>query len=308
MQKNIFAENIVAIIRERHGLEAEINETTKNNGVVLTALVIDNGLNVRPNVYIDEFYKRYENGQMCLPEIADEVVELSRTHEGDIVGGEQLGSFITDWESVKGQVFVSVRNAKMNEEILADVPHKIRCDLAVMYRVGLKLPEGEGSVLINNRLMEIWDVSLDELDDIAWKNTRRQKPYELRGMVEVLKKIMGADNVPDEMFGMPDDPMGMHVLSNKDGINGAVFILDYTTLYSIKEDLGWDRFYILPSSVHELILLPADGDIDPSELFSMVSTVNQQEVPPEDILSYSVYKYDEGELFVYDGEEWSMAA
>lgn len=311
MQKEIFAQKIAELVKERHGLDTEVIRINVGNGVSSTALVFDNGLNVRPNIYLDEFYKRYEDGLMCLPEIADVTAGFirSRNCDCDKTDTEEIEALANDWEVVKEGVTVIARGVKLNEEMLAAVPHKICGDVAAVYTVAINVKAGWLKFFVTNRLLSSWGVSLEELDRVAWENTRRKKPYEVRNIIDVLKNMKNID-LPMEMVEMAANPMGMHILSSKDGTNGAVYLMDNTTLYSVQEDLGWDGILILPSSINECILLPMSGDTsnDLSKLYAMVSEVNQESVPPENVLSYSVYKYVDGVLSIYDGEEWTKAA
>ncbi|MBQ7925064.1 MAG: hypothetical protein IJ335_02090, partial [Lachnospiraceae bacterium] len=60
-----------------------------------------------------------------------------------------------------------------------------------------------------------------------------------------------------------------------------------------KLGMAWKgKFYILPSSVHEVILLKDDGEESPSKLQEMVREINQCEVDPTEVLSDSIYHYD----------------
>jgi len=83
----------------------------------------------------------------------------------------------------------------------------------------------------------------------------------------------------------------MYVLSNADKLNGAAAILDSKTMEDISEKLGGD-FIVLPSSIHEVIVLPVNEDMDRQTLEAMVQDVNAGQVAPEERLSDHVYMYD----------------
>ena len=93
-----------------------------------------------------------------------------------------------------------------------------------------------------------------------------------------------------DMIGEPDHPAGLYVLSNEEMYFGAVTIFYPGLLSVIADEFGSDLF-ILPSSVHECLILPCSQGIDPHALASIVRTVNETEVAEEDILSFSVYRY-----------------
>ena len=48
---------------------------------------------------------------------------------------------------------------------------------------------------------------------------------------------------------------------------------------------------ILPSSIHEVLLIPHSNHISYEELAETVFTINQEEVPQEDRLSNHIYYY-----------------
>ena len=86
----------------------------------------------------------------------------------------------------------------------------------------------------------------------------------------------------------------MYVLSNADKLNGAAALLDAKTMEDISEKLGGD-FVVLPSSIHEVLLVKDDGNASLPELKNMVEEVNATQVAPEEKLTDSVYHYDSKE-------------
>jgi len=311
MKKNIFAQEIAKIVEEKIGNEVEVRECAKVNGVKFTGLAVKDMGRVTPIIYIDSFYEEYEDGEVCLPEVADRVVEIynqNKVDDGDELGRE-MSSLILDWERAKEHIVVSVRNADMNKELLEEVPHSQIGDLAVMYRINLDVEprtmKGVCSVLVTNAFKEHWgDLAFASLDKTAWENTRNIRPYKVNGMLDVLMGMSGGE-LPDEIAEAAGDPMGMHILSNAEGIDGACYILDGKTLDEVMERLGWENgLYIIPSSIHEAILLPYKSDIEPDFIMGMIGEVNAAEVQPEEVLSYKLYRYVDGELGAYNGE-WS---
>ena len=83
----------------------------------------------------------------------------------------------------------------------------------------------------------------------------------------------------------------MYVLTNKQKMFGAGVIF-YPGILELIESILGDHFYILPSSVHECILVPDQGQYSRIELKRMVKEVNDSQVEDEEILSYEIYYYD----------------
>ena len=128
-------------------------------------------------------------------------------------------------------------------------------------------------------------------------------------MRDVLINMMFPDGIPENdprsfMIPPEEEHPSMYVLSNWDTLNGAAALLDAKTMEDISQKLGGD-FIVLPSSIHEVIVLPADVEMDRRDLEAMVQDVNAGEVAPEDRLSDHVYMYDskEKELVLADRME-----
>lgn len=85
----------------------------------------------------------------------------------------------------------------------------------------------------------------------------------------------------------------IYVLSNTYGITGAAVLLYPEELEKMSELLQSDLI-ILPSSVHEVLVVEDDGHIELSVYLNMVRSVNQEDVPEEDILSDNIYVYRRG--------------
>ena len=93
---------------------------------------------------------------------------------------------------------------------------------------------------------------------------------------------------PDEISAPPDMPL--YVLTNRDSFFGASCILYPGLMKKIGKMLGGD-YYILPSSVHETILLKTGGEADPEYLRCLVREVNRLYVTSDEFLSDEVYMY-----------------
>ena len=145
--------------------EISITEQRKNNNVIWDVLSIKGDRNIVPAVYLEPYYHAYIEGtemNAVLQKIADIYMESM----------EQVGEFSTDWfqyENVKNGIFVTVQNAEMNRELLEKVPHEIREDLALLYRVQVELANKEkGSVLIHNTHLKTWGIDEETLKEVAW--------------------------------------------------------------------------------------------------------------------------------------------
>uniref|UniRef100_UPI004056A596 DUF5688 family protein n=1 Tax=Acetatifactor sp. TaxID=1872090 RepID=UPI004056A596 len=279
-------EQVLAVLQSQGDiLDAVIQEVKKTNGVVYNGLTIKDGSNVAPVIYLDEFYNRYEDG-VSINECTEKIVEIYKANR---CNGDFDISCITDFERVKDRIIVSLYNAEANAENLADMPHKDFADLSIYYRIELSMDDAVGSVVIHNNLMSTWGKTVDEINTLAWENMKRMHPPVFQGMGEVVKELLDIelDEVEEEFLENP--PMFVFTASNK--VNGAVYMADMQELARISEQLK-DDLCILPSSRHEVIILPANfinRDGDYTHLKEMVQEVNATQVAPEDFLSDNVY-------------------
>ena len=113
-------------------------------------------------------------------------------------------------------------------------------------------------------------------------------------MAEVMKDMLAMSDEEYEMLPMSSDEQ-MFVLTNELKLNGAAAILDTDLMLEIFEKIG--EFYILPSSIHEVLIVPMSSNMQADDLRAMVKEVNDSQVAPEDRLSYEVYTYNSEDGF-----------
>jgi len=261
--------------------EISITEQRKNNNVIWDALSIKGDRNIVPLIYFEPYYQAYAEGvkmDAILQKIADVYMESMK----------QVGEFSADrfqYEKIKNGIFVVVQNAEMNQELLEKVPHEIKDDLALLYRVNVELSNGEkGSVLIHNTHLESWEIDEKALKEVAWNNMHNYYPPELSDMSNVLNSV-GYDKIPEGV-----ELIEMYALSNKEKQYGAAYMFDTEVMSKIAERIGGD-IVVIPSSIHESILLKKQKDTDFDILRELVKEVNRTKLHPTEILSDEVYQY-----------------
>ena len=271
-----------------------LQSVVKNNDVQLTGLMIrleEN--NIAPFIYLDRYYEQYQNG-MELPDIMKDIAELRVSSEQSV----KLDiSRITDFNQVKDNIICKLINGDMNEEYLADKPYTQIEDMAVIYVIDLGSgAEGHMSSPITYDLMKRYGVDTQMLHEIAIHNLAKSEIV-FKSMKDALMEIMFPDGVPEEdplaEILSAEDEIPMYVLSNAEKLNGAASVLDKDNMETISEMLGGD-FVVIPSSIHEVIILPMDDNVDKDELEGIIREVNTGQVAPEERLSYHAYQYDSG--------------
>lgn len=286
MEYQTFKEELCRILQKRTEGKKKVilQQVEKNNGVVLDAVVLKGEKEqVLPTIYLEELYSLYEQGA-DLEQIAGHVLCEEEKWKGEV---EFSLEEFEDYTRARTSVFYKLVNYQMNERMLKRVPHIHYLDLAVVfyYRVEQGRFPG-GSVLIHNNNLVTWGITKSQLMKDAAFNTSRKLPYSFMGMETLIAELSG--EVASESHQKEEL---MYVLTNEEKYYGAAVLL-YPHVLSHIGTLLKRNFFVLPSSVHECILVPDQGHYTRFELMKMVREVNQNQVEEEEILSYQVYYYD----------------
>lgn len=278
-----FKEKIMQAVGERFHASIKEIAVEKNNGIVLDAMVVmEEGKCMSPTFYFYTLYDKYN--EMGFSAVLDEIEEIYRNNRDS----EQfeLSKYI-DWENVMDKIRMRLVNYSLNEKRLQTLPHRRILDLAVLYYVEININGTEkGSILINDYIIGNMGKTEEELFNAAM--TYGEEPVFIE--MSTLLKMIGDDTGYRQEFddGIEGEPM--YVVSNSQKMYGASAMLDKKALKRFAEENKCEKFYILPSSLHEVIIVPAvASEVDC--LRSMVREVNEQCVMREDYLSDSVYVY-----------------
>ncbi len=275
--------------------EVEVRKVTKNNGLVLTGIMVkEEGSNLAPTIYMDGAFADYMDGRP-----AREVLRgMYGAYESSRTGRRfDTASFL---EEGKGRVCFRLVNAARNRELLSSVPHIPYLDLAIVFFIPVSADGmGEATATVSNSIMEAWGMTdVEELYATAKENTQARYKGCVSGLMDVLAAAVSPDCAADDgaSFGMDsvyEDTMPIYVATNAQRLHGAAAMLYDGLLSGFAKRVGGD-FYILPSSIHEVILLPADGDMDAGSLAAMVREINRTKVAADEVLSDNVYRYNAG--------------
>ena len=294
MFKKLITEEVWKI--KADNLEVILREMTKNNGTIHSALEFrEQGEVVSVLVYLAPYFEDYTAG-VSLKELAEDIYS---SYQENKKHGRIFESSIwcNDYETVPDKVIYKLINYHQNREFLEEIPHIRLCDLAIIFCL---LVEQSGDSLatavIYNGHMESWGMDTQMLMELAKKNTKRLLPAKIRNMSEVIQGIameyVGKDTEKtalDEMLSTQND-IPLYVLSNDINTNGAIAMLYEGILKDFAAVLEHDLI-ILPSSIHEVLLVVYEEELCMEELKEMVRHVNQTEVAKEEILSDNVYIY-----------------
>lgn len=262
-----------------------LHRVPKNNGILLDGLSIQEGEEgISPTIYLNDFYLEFQRGAE-LPRLVEEILDLYKSSriEGKIDTG-----FYKEYDNVRERVSCKLVSFELNRGLLKKVPYVRYLDLAVVFCYLMEHQDlGSGTILIYNSHLDMWRVTKEELYRQARENTLRLVPWEFYSMQEAVRELMEEQESPQDL---PEPYLPMYVLTNRDRNLGASVILFDQVLSEVGERLGED-YYILPSSIHEVIVIPAGFAIPKKELEDMVREINTTQVLAQEVLSDRVYFY-----------------
>ena len=264
--------------------EVSINSVLKNNSAKLDGLIIKKPKShICPNIYLNQYYADYEDGR----EIDDILSDIAHVRQMNDAPADLDVSAITDFSRIRDKIAAKLINTNQNREYLEDKPHTDIADLSAVYYVDLRSDSlGNMTAVITDSLLAQYDITLEKLHEIAVQNMESKARF--CSMLEVLSELM-SDSLPQDEF-CPADNM-MFVLTNESKLNGAAMLLCPETMDKIAEQVG-SSYYILPSSIHETLVVPFSDGMNVEDLKNMVHEVNSTQLSADEILSDSVYIYD----------------
>ncbi|MSS63094.1 DUF5688 family protein [Velocimicrobium porci] len=314
-----FIDAVINKLRCYMGEEYEITKDSviKNNGTKLESiLILKKGEKVTPSIYIKEFYEEFCHGRSV-----DSIVEeILCCYENCKREKELLNNTLDiSFEAVKNRIIYRLVNYEKNKELLEQIPHFKFLDLAIVFHCLIRKDTNEiGTIQVTNDWLNEWKIDKKELLKLASINTPRIFPARICTMEEVIEEIIKQDiqRVLDHytMESMPvleeeykekviesvmnsltgglkkSDSPPIYVLTNTCGRNGAGTLIYEDVIRDFAETYQSD-FYILPSSIHEVLLIPNDVKLEKEVLKAMVSDINGTQVPKEEVLSNQVYLY-----------------
>jgi hypothetical protein len=283
-----FEEWLTIKLKERYpGATVSLFDVEKVNGIKHRAILIQKEEErIVPTIYIDDYRMRYEMTH-DIDAICDEIVERNEANQVNDFDVDTLVNF----ERVKPRVCAKLVNKEKSEGMLENVPHRDFLDLAIVYFVYLDGYEGLVSAMIQNQMLSMWRTTEEELYTLAMQNIQTLLPATITPMLDILKELMGETEDGEDLFSEEEEPK-MYVATNCLKTFGAAVLLYSHFLEEVADKLQGD-FIVLPSSCHEVLIIPAkDGNFDKDAYLEMVTQVNSSEIKEEEFLANNVYFYE----------------
>lgn len=259
----------------------KISSTLKNNDTLLFGINIrKKNQNAAPTIYMEEFFARYKEGA----DIDELVEELLMFHSTIEIPRLEMLNIMNDFSEVAPQIMYKLIQVETNPALLGEIPYRRWNDLAITYYVLLDTTKsGCVTMPITKIHLDTWGVTEVELYDLASINTPVKLPHEFKNLEQIFP-------LPFQDLVENNEYHPLYILSNKAFNYGAVSILYPGVMEEIREELGED-FYIIPSSVHEIIILKKSIVGNNENLETMIREINFEALAPEDVLNYKPYLY-----------------
>lgn len=237
--------------------------------------------NIAPTIYLNPYFEQIQDGA----ELDDVLAQIASVYQSHYIDHDIDVSAVTNFDKIKEKIVCKLINEEANQQFLQDKPYSKLEDLAVVYQILMdKTGEGTATITITDNLMDGYGITLEELHDQALQNMDTLQPHSFKGMNETVAEMVAVDIAREQNVGMdeakemamqmmPDIPDTMYVLTNDTKVNGAAAILNDDIRQEIAEKVG--DFYMLPSSIHEMLIIPKDAGMEFKELEQMVQEVNQ---------------------------------
>lgn len=258
-----------------------IMRVVDKNNEKLTGIFVKSNQAIVPIIYIDDYYNKYNNGKS----LEDIIGKMVSDYDEKMNAAQDVSfdvSKVSDYVYVCDKIYCKLVSLS-NTDYLKDKEYIIHEDLAEVFYIQIEISGCSGDIQITKDLARKWGTSAEVLHNIAMNN---MKLFLFDDLIECIKsKLTGTDSA-----GISDNS-SVFILSNDKQAYGASVVLNNDIMDKVHDAVGVDKIYVLPSSVHEMILCK-DTNLSLNDLMDMVRTVNDTELTPRDKLSDNVYKYD----------------
>lgn len=279
-----FTDRMKTALSDALNREVQIVNPLKTNGIRPYGLAVKGpDSNTSPAIYLEPFFERH----LDTDDWAQAVKDVLAFYENNVLTDSVDMNLLMDFGRIQKKLYYRLINYEANRELLAEIPHTRFLDLAKVYyadcEIGGNMP---GRFLIHYEHINHWGIDENELAKTAEENTPGLYPAHIKDMLSAYMP-----EIPSDMFEVPEDSSFMFALTNAEADNGAAAICYKGVLDSFSRKIE-DDLVILPSSVHETILLPLhkNGDID--HLKCMVYDINRTILEPSEFLSDNVYIFN----------------
>lgn len=295
-----FEKKVLEGVQQRYsGCEVSVRSVYKNNNIKFRGLYIrEPEVMISPTIYLEDYFCGMKNDS-DIEDIISEICRVYEHHKCTELADVILFS-IRDLVTATDRIYYTVINKDRNSELLSEIPHREILDLAVVCRMSINMGDSiSGSALVNNNMIDSWGITEDELFSMASKNTPVMLGCEMKNMLELLFEIYRRQDNYKLISLLANQEPYMYVVSNREKSYGAgVIFLNDDFREEVRRKLRSD-FVVIPSSIHETIVIPYTEELNRNTLISLVNEVNRTEVQSTEVLSDNIYLCDENGIRIW---------
>ncbi len=277
--------------------EFTVRHATNPGNVVMTGIAVRlPDSNVTPCIYVNSLYEKRLQGaewSVLADAVAEQIIEKS-------FYSESLSELLADFEKAKDHIvsrLIDIRKGHNKAYLEGRVVRRVgSTDIGIIYDIDVSefFPGDNVLVPITKVHMRAWNVTGNEVDACAAGNNPKLRPALIRPMASILKEIANQQGESSYTVEVDWSDIPIYVVTNKEKLNGANVIL-YSEIQKTLQQAFPDGYYILPSSVHEMLVVPSNK-LDPLQLLYTVAEINKTEVAAEDVLADDVFVIQNGTL------------
>ena len=276
-QKKVVQECKDYLPEEYRDAEIRIEKINKLGGTYNGLIIRRENENAAPAIDLNALFDEYQNGE-DLHHILSKTMSVVENTECKIDC-----TFVNDYKKVKNRLFIRVSNAEQNREMLNDIPHKVVGDLAITYHIFVQnTAEGIASATITNNLAKVYGVTTDQLHKDSLESGTKLFPENIEKLSNIIFPMQAHDENSDSNY----------VITNRDAVYGASTAFYPNVMNRLADNIGSDLF-VIPSSIHEMICVPDDGNTDYKKLERILRDINSFMVSENERLSDNLYHYDQ---------------
>lgn len=292
---------LVQMLKEKtdSSIRLELREITKVYDLKLTAIIL-----MKPEerisrvFYMEMCYQQYLNGA-SLEEIVDSIINILNDDDSKL-DASSLSTVdnIFNYELVKDKLIAKLISKERNVVYLQDKAYVDYLDLAACFCILIDQPDDMvATIPVPATIVDGWGIPEKELLEVAIENMKRMLPVTLASVSDIISEMISKfkNDSFAEFMNPPtyEAPHGVYVITNERRINGAATLLYKGVLRRFAEEHQTTKVYIIPLSVHKLMLaidtVMTDNDIN--NVNEIIADVNEIGDNPMEILSDHVYVY-----------------
>lgn len=276
-----------------YNIQVSIVNKMRNNGILEKSIKVDiPGTNVSPSIGTLSLYEHCcdcDDMPAVVRSLAEKIVE-ERDRKIDAMS-------VLSKENILKSTYLMVVNTASNKALLADTPHFLIAEgeLAAIPRLSINVGGKKGSIIIKNGMLPVLQMTGEEILRVGKDNMVEQNLFEINSLLAETMRLMdekGEDISDDFSEFFTENTPKTFVITTKDKKLGACCLACPEVIGTAIDKMGFDC-YILPSSIHEVILVEKRGGAEDLEyLRDCVHQVNRESIPAAEILSDKVFQYN----------------